>query len=165
VSSEIIITYQFSAMHLNVSASSLILFTIIVPVWGQKLLPVNIRQYEAALGLQRRNFDYLQDFHPQAQTELIYGLDQGEDKALVANITLQANSVRPLVLLERFEHLTARVDCRGKDGHMSVTFISTDAFQQALNAWRYINDHVDHQFLVIANHDGCAPEDDRQPYM
>lgn len=152
-------------MPLNFTAFSLILFTIILPVLGQKLLPVNIQQYEAAFGLQRRNFDHLQDFHPQAQTELIYGLDQDEDKALVANITLQASPGLPLVLLERFEHLTTQVDCRGRDGHMSLTFISMDAFQQALKAWRYINNHADHQFLVIANHDGCAPEDDRQPYL
>lgn len=146
-------------------ASSLILFTIVLPTFGQKLLPVSVRRYEAALGLQRRDFDHLQDFHPQAHTELVYGLDQGADKTLVANITLQQNPGLPIVLLERFEHLTADVDCRGRSGHISLTFTSENTFRQALKAWRYINDHADHQFLLIANHDGCAPEDDRQPYM
>lgn len=146
-------------------ASALILFTATLPTFGQRLLPVSIRRYEAAFGLQRRDFDHLQDFHPQAQTELVYGLDQGEDRTLVANITLQQNPGLPIVLLERFEHLTADVDCRGRSGHISLTFSSGNTYQQALKAWRYINDHVDHQFLLIANHDACAPEDDRQPYM
>ena len=152
-------------MHLQSWASGLILLTFTLPASSQKLLPVRIRQYEAAFGLERRDFDRLRDFHPQAQLELTYGLDQGEDKTLVANITLQEMPGLPLVLLERFEHLTTNVDCRGKSGHISLTFTSGDTFQQAHQAWRYINDHVDHQFLLIANHDGCAPEDDRQPYM
>lgn len=146
-------------------ASALILFAVILPAFGQKLLPVSVRRYEAAFGLQRRDFDHLQDFHPQAHTELVYGLDQGVDKTLVANITLQQNPGLPIVLLERFEHLTNDVDCRGKSGHISLTFASENSFRQALKAWKYINDHIDHQFLLIANHDGCAPEDDRQPYM
>lgn len=141
------------------------LLPVTLPAFAQKLLPVNVRQYEAAFGLQRREFDHLQDFHPQAQTELIYGLDQAEDRTVVANITLQQSPGLPIVLLERFEHLTTDVDCRGRSGHMSLRFTSEDTFQQALKAWRYINAHVDHQFLLIANHDGCAPEDDRQPYM
>lgn len=146
-------------------ASGFTLLTVALPAFAQKLIPVNVRQYEAAFGLQRRDFDHLQDFHPQAQTELIYGLDQAEDRTLVANITLQESPGLPIVLLERFEHLTADVDCRGRSGHMSLRFTSEDTFQQALKAWRYINDHVDHQFLLIANHNGCAPDDDRQPYM
>lgn len=155
-------------MRLHFWASSLIpllglLFTL--PASSQKLRPVKIRQYEAAFGLQRRDFDHLQDFHPQPHTELMYGLDQGEDKTLVANITLKEMPGLPLVLLERFEHLTARVDCRGKSGHISLTFTSGDTFEEALKAWRYVNDHVGQQFLLIANHDGCAPEDDRQPYV
>ena len=146
-------------------ASALILLTAALPAFGQKLLPVSIRRYEAAFGLQRRDFDHLRDFHPQAHTELVYGLDQGADKTLVANITLQQNPGLPIVLLERFEHHAANIDCRGRSGHISLTFTSGNTFQQALKAWKYVNDHVDHQFLLIANHDGCATEDDRQPYM
>lgn len=152
-------------MHYQLWAFALILSIVTLPAFGQKLLPVSVQRYEAAFGLRRRDFDHLQDFYPQAHTELVYGLDQGADQTLVANITLQQNPGLPIVLLERFEHLTADVDCRGRSGHISLTFTSENTFQQALKAWRYINDHVNHQFLLIANHDGCAPEDDRQPYM
>ena len=80
-------------------------------------------------------------------------------------MTLQAPPDLPIVLLERFDHMTDEVDCKGDDGEISLTFKSEYAFRQASNAWRYINDHEDHRFLVIANHEGCGPGEERQPYM
>lgn len=81
-----------------------------------------------------------------------------------ANMTLYAPDGLPIVLMERFEGLTSAVDCEGHDGAMSLTFNSMKAYKYALKIWSYINEDDDKQFLLIANHDGCGPEDERQPY-
>ena len=81
-----------------------------------------------------------------------------------ANMTLYAPNGLPIVLLERFEGLTSAVDCKGDDGSISLTFSSKKAYKYALKIWTYINEDDDKQFLLIANHDGCGPDDERQPY-
>ena len=87
-----------------------------------------------------------------------------DGQLLFANMTLYASDGLPIVLMERFEGLTSKVDCKGDDGAMSLVFKSKDAYDYALKTWQYINDKDDEQFLLIANHDGCGPDDERQPY-
>lgn len=89
-------------------------------------------------------------------------IEQGQ--LLLANMTLYAPEGLPIVLMERFEGLTSAVDCKGDDGAMSLTFKSKEAYEYALKAWQYINEDEHKQFLLIANHDGCGPDDERQPY-
>lgn len=79
-------------------------------------------------------------------------------------MTLHAPEGLPIILMERFEGLTSAVDCKGDDGHMSLTFSSKKAYQYALKIWGKINEDDAKQFLLIANHDGCGPADERQPY-
>ena len=79
-------------------------------------------------------------------------------------MTLEAPDGLEIVLMEKFEGLTKEVDCKGDDGSMSLTFKSKDAFEQALKKWDFINKGEDKNFLLIANHDGCGPDDERQPY-
>ncbi len=73
--------------------------------------------------------------------------------------------VHQIILLEEFDDLTSVVDCKGEDGLMSLTFKDKAAFDYALKTWNYINEKEDSKFLVIANHDGCGPDDQRQPYL
>ena len=70
-----------------------------------------------------------------------------------------------MVLLEEFDDLTSAVDCKGAKGTMSLTFKDQDAFKYALRTWNYVNEKDDSKFLVIANHAGCGPDDQRQPYL
>ena len=70
-----------------------------------------------------------------------------------------------MVLLEHFDHLTKAIDCQGDDGQMSLTFNSQKAFDHAVEAWDHVNDNADGKFLLIANHPGCGPEEERQGYM
>ena len=84
---------------------------------------------------------------------------------LLADMTLHASDGLDIVLMERFEGLTTRVDCKGDDGSMSLTFKSEQAFNQALKKWNFVNKAEEEKFLLIANHDGCGPEDERQPYL
>lgn len=83
----------------------------------------------------------------------------------MANMTLYAPNGMLMVLLEHFDHLTSTIDCQGDDGTMSLTFKSNQAYQYALKAWGYINDNADDKFLLIANHQGCGPDEERQAYM
>ena len=66
--------------------------------------------------------------------------------------------------MEKFEQLAPKVDCNAKDGEMSLTFKDKQAYDYALSKWSYINQNKDDRFLLIANHDGCGPDDERQPY-
>ena len=132
---------------------------------AQQLLPINIGHHEATFEIQRRHLDYLTDFEPQAQAELVYGHHTSEDSIFVTNITVEAPSGLPIVLMERFDDHTESVDCNGNDGHMSLTYKTEDAFRRAVQAWSYVNNHVDHRFMLIANHDDCSPYHDRQAYI
>ncbi len=80
-------------------------------------------------------------------------------------MTLYAHDGLEMIMMERFEGLTSAVDCHGDDGTMSLTFSSADAYKAALQEWAHINDSDEGKFLLIANHDGCGPNDRRQPYM
>lgn len=80
-------------------------------------------------------------------------------------MTLHASDGLDIVMMENFEGLTKKVDCKGDDGSMSLTFKSEEAFNQALKKWSFIKDSEEERFLLIANHDGCGPDDERQPYL
>lgn len=84
---------------------------------------------------------------------------------MLSNMTLYAPDGMMVILLERFDHLTSAIDCNGDDGKMSLTFSSQAAYNYALQSWDFINAHDNGKFLLIANHEGCGPEDQRQPYM
>ena len=83
---------------------------------------------------------------------------------LFANMTLFAPNGLRIVMMERFEGLTSAVDCKGDDGEMSLTFSSKEAFDHAVREWNWINLDDSKKFLLIANHDGCGPDAERQAY-
>ena len=81
-------------------------------------------------------------------------------------MTLYAEDGLEIVMMERFEGLTSAVDCQGNgDGKLSLTFSSQNAYEYALKQWAFINDSDNGKFLLITNHDGCGPDNERQPYM
>lgn len=128
---------------------------------------MHIARFEAAAGLQRRDFDCFSDFYPQPRVQLAYGLNNGEDNIDFANVTLHAADGLPIVLLERLDHLMEHVDCDRQNGQIALAFRSRDAFRRAVNAWGFVNDRdeEEHRFLLITNHDRCSTGDDRQPHM
>lgn len=132
---------------------------------SNKLRPISISSYEAPIGLHRRSSEDFSSLDLQTQSELIYGSPGSYGQLLLANMTLYAPDGLMMIMMERFEGLTASVDCKGNDGTMSLTFSSLNAFNYALQGWKYINDNDDGQFLLIANHEGCGPDDSRQPYL
>jgi hypothetical protein len=79
-------------------------------------------------------------------------------------MTLYAADGLPIVMMEKFERLTSSVDCEGDDGKMSLTFGSQEAYNRAIDSWAYINENTDLQFLMITNHAGCGPDEQRQVY-
>lgn len=128
-------------------------------------LPVNIREYEAAIGIQRRTQEDLVDMRPNTHADLMYGREGERQQTLLAHMRLHASNGMEIVLMERFEHLTESVDCHGQDGTLSLTFKSKAAFNRALQAWSFINEAEEIKFLLITNHDDCSPSDQRRPYM
>ncbi|KAF6235168.1 hypothetical protein HO173_006797 [Letharia columbiana] len=129
------------------------------------LRPINILDYEASVGLQRRDSTDLSVLVPQNHSELVYGSPADDGRFLLANMTLHAPDGLPIVLLERFEELDVEVDCRDDEGVLSLMFGSSDAFEYAREKWGYVNKVDDGKFLLIANKDGCGPGGQRQPYV
>ncbi|KAL8687755.1 MAG: hypothetical protein Q9224_005059, partial [Gallowayella concinna] len=129
------------------------------------LKPININDFEAATGVHRRAAEDFSHLDLSTQAQLIYGRPGNDGQLLLANMTLYAPDGLQIVMMERFEPLTSAVDCKGDDGEMSLTFKSEDAFDYAINTWSFINQAQDERFLLIANHDGCGPDDERQPYL
>lgn len=128
------------------------------------LKPININDFEAATGIQRRAAEDFSHLNLSTQAQLIYGRPGNNGQLLLANMTFYAPDGLQIVMMERFEPLTNAVDCNGDDGMMSLTFKSQEAFQKALDTWSFINQAPEKQFLLIANHDGCGPQDERQAY-
>lgn len=152
-------------MHLNRIAYQLASLLVAFPASALKLLPIPIGQFEAASGLRRREFDQSLDFQPQSQAQLFYGLADGGGKAHLANITLQAPLGLPIVLLEHLDPIIEYVDCTRDDGQIALAFKSRNAFQRAVKEWNFVNQNIEHKFLLITNHDGCSLREERQPHM
>ncbi len=127
------------------------------------LYPISIGDYEDATGLRRRDATDFSHLDLQTQSELIYGSAGDHGQLQLANMTLYAPDGLQMILMERFDGLTTAVDCKGVDGTMSLTFKSQQAFDYALQTWSHINEKDESKFLLIANHEGCGPDDERQP--
>lgn len=84
---------------------------------------------------------------------------------LLASMTLEASDGVDIVMMENFNDLTANVDCKGDDGILSMTFKSKEDFDQAVEKWSFVkNTEKQEKFILIANHHGCGPDDERQAY-
>lgn len=128
------------------------------------LQPINLDAFESAVGLKRRAATDFERLDPSTQATLVYGTPGAGGNILLANLTLYAPNGKLLVSMEAFEGLTSAVDCEGDDGELSLTFNNKEAFDYALGKWSYINEDADTEFLLIANHDGCGSQGERQAY-
>ena len=77
--------HLFSARNLNVLAFVFPVFTVCGAAQqgsaleqGNILRPINIVEYEASMGLQRRDSNDLSVLDPQRQSQLVYGSPGGE---------------------------------------------------------------------------------------
>lgn len=70
----------------------------------------------------------------------------------------------PIVAMENFQHITSAVECNDDDGKMSMTFVSSNAFDAAKKAWEWLNKDSKNEFLLVANHPGCGADEQRVPY-
>ena len=149
---------------------------------SSKLKPISVDNYDMATGVHRRSANDFSNLDLQTHSELLYGrsasqyecstsswagltVDIAQEQFIFANLTLRAADGLLIVTMERFEPLTSKVDCNDEDGIMSLTFKSRSAFEYALQTWNFINEAEEQQFLLIANHAQCGPDDERQPYM
>ena len=133
---------------------------------GGVLRPINVLAFEAAVGgLARRDETArFADLAPALQAQLVYGSPGADGQLLLANMTLVAPGGLAIVMLERLEGLTAAVDCDGADGALGVTWTSREAYAHALASWAWVNAAAAAEFLLIANHEGCGPQSERQAY-
>ncbi|KAL8653320.1 MAG: hypothetical protein Q9226_003896 [Calogaya cf. arnoldii] len=138
---------------------------VIVGTTANALKPININDFEAATGIRRRAAEDFSHLDPSTQAQLIYGRPGNDGQLLLANMILYAPDGLQIVMMERFEPMTSAVDCKGDDGQMSLTFKSKEVFDHAMKTWSFINEAQEKRFILIANHDGCGPDDERQPYL
>jgi hypothetical protein len=128
------------------------------------LLPINADDFGAVMGLKVRDVVDFSRLDLAKQAELIFGAPGDQGNMLLANMTLYAPGGQLIIMMESFEGLTSSVDCKGDDGEMALTFKSQEAFEYALGQWDFINEKTEYAFLMIANHDGCGPDEQRQAY-
>ncbi|KAF8250476.1 hypothetical protein K440DRAFT_164112 [Wilcoxina mikolae CBS 423.85] len=132
------------------------------------LRPINVVAFESAVsGISRRAVEAEKwaDLTPAEQALLVYGTPGSNGQLLLANMTLIAPSGLPIVMMERLEGLTAAVDCSAEgDGELGVTWKDDEAYKRALKSWDWINEDKELQFLMIMNHDGCGPDNERNAY-
>lgn len=130
------------------------------------LLPINLDAFHTAVGIQPRAARDLTRMDPRKKASLVYGTVPKKDGSIqIANMTLYAPEEKLIVQMEAFEGMTTDVDCAGHDGELSITFTDKETFEYAVNKWSYLNEDADQEFIIIANHDGCGPENERQAYM
>ena len=70
-----------------------------------------------------------------------------------------------MVMMEHFEEHFSDYDCHEDSGRMTLNFNSKEAFKHAMESWSHVNSDANEQFIMIANHNGCGPDFERQPYM
>jgi hypothetical protein len=84
---------------------------------------------------------------------------------LLADMMLKAPKGLSIVMMERLGPLTTGVDCSMEgDGALSVTWKDEQVYQEALKSWSRINENKNSNFLIITNHAGCGPDNQRQAY-
>ncbi|ODH50984.1 hypothetical protein GX48_02945 [Paracoccidioides brasiliensis] len=126
--------------------------------------PINVLTSRDTGSIEVRDTTRFTNIDPADRVRMVFGKVGDKQTIRLADMTLYADPNMPIVMMEAFEGLTSAVDCDGNDGRISLTFQSTDAFNYAIKSWSYINEVTDRQFLMIANHDGCGPADERQSY-
>ncbi|KAK2765672.1 hypothetical protein FQN54_008528 [Arachnomyces sp. PD_36] len=128
------------------------------------LKPIHPSVFDSAVGIGARDMIEFDSLPPATQAQMVFGSPGSNGQMHLANMTLYAADGLPIVMMEKFEGLTSAVDCEGDDGQMSLTFRSQEAYDRAIESWMYINEETDLQFLMVTNHDGCGPEEERQVY-
>ncbi|KKA22124.1 hypothetical protein T310_3864 [Rasamsonia emersonii CBS 393.64] len=115
----------------------------------------------ASLSARAQGFTVLD---PRESETLLWGnLINGTSDYMLANMTLYtASSGDQLIIsLERFHSMLKSVQC----GNTTVLeFVDHDAFQYAIQAWNWVNEHENHHFILIADDPGCGPDDQRVPF-
>jgi hypothetical protein len=77
-------------------------------------------------------------------------------------MTMSAAEGEKILSMERFGYLIESVTCGY--GDMVLKFKSKDSFQYAMKQWEWADEKKKNKFIMVANHDGCGPAGQRQPY-
>lgn len=66
-----------------------------------------------------------------------------------------------IVSMERFKPMLKSVQCGEKT---ILEFNTREDFEYAIRAWDWVNEDETHSFVLVADHPGCGPDDERQPF-
>lgn len=67
-----------------------------------------------------------------------------------------------VISMERFASSLKAVSCTSD---MTMTFISNETFQAAIEEWSWVNFKDNRTFILIANYEGCGPARSRKPWL
>ena len=133
------------------------------PQW-KRLRPLRFHEYESTMGIRRRTAEQYDHLMPKSQVILLYTL-HGPENFRLGNMTLEASNYRPMVLLERIESLIDSLDCDIESSRLRLRLKSELAFKRAVQAWSFVNAEESSQFLLLADHDHCKGDINRQPFL
>jgi hypothetical protein len=76
-------------------------------------------------------------------------------------MTMYAADGELIISMDRFAGMLEHVVC---DENMVLDFKTNESFQYALQAWNWTNEDTKNNFIMVANYDGCGPDQQRWPY-
>lgn len=83
------------------------------------------------------------------------------DEFTFANMTVFSGGTERIVSMERFRPMLKSVQCGEKT---ILEFESREDFEYAIRAWDWVNEDETRSFILVADHPGCGPGDERQPF-
>ncbi|KAF2273388.1 uncharacterized protein EI97DRAFT_155832 [Westerdykella ornata] len=85
------------------------------------------------------------------------------DKLVYANLTVYfPETYEYVIALERFADTLKSVAC---SENMMLEFIDKAAFDYAKSVWQWVSDDVNNSFVLVSNHEKCADDMERQPFI
>ncbi|KAG0638745.1 hypothetical protein HOY80DRAFT_1046947 [Tuber brumale] len=133
---------------------------------GEVLLkPIDIDYLYHSLN-RRSDVPKLNDYSrldPSMRELLVYGAPVAQEGGLfVANMTVNAPKGKKLLLMEKFNDFTKEMDyTTAGDGKLSVTLKERRTYNYVYWIWGWLNMSDRNEFIMITNHKGCGPENER----
>ncbi|KAK2765012.1 hypothetical protein FQN54_008711 [Arachnomyces sp. PD_36] len=137
---------------------------LVSPVLGQFDAPETLRPLsmsDFASGPEKRVFDQTQLDPRDADTFLWGNPIEDSNEFTFANMTVFSVGNERIVSMERFKPMLKSVECGEKT---VLEFESKEDFEYATRAWGWVNEDETHNFILVADHPGCGPDDERQPF-
>lgn len=104
------------------------------------------------------------DLHLQNTESFLWAAPSG-DELIYANFTLfYPESTEHILATERFANKLKTVNC-GQNKDLTIEFNDQASLEEAKAEWNWVNRNTKNTFVLVTNHKGCSPDEERVPYV